>query len=198
MNMTTDFYNTHSAKLINRYDNASMSSLHNLLIKYIPQKSRVLDIGFGSGRDLQFLQTLDCNIWGIDPSSEFVKNAKNRFPNFKEQFFKASVPFNKEQFTLNEKFDIIMSVAMWMHLKNKQYASVVDSILSVSKITSTIIISYSEGSRVNDERYFEDVDTDYLIELFKNRGFFLVETIINGDSLNRDSLSWKTVVFKHD
>ena len=69
---------------------------------------------------------------------------------------------------------------------------------AVAKSNATVVISYSESSRVDDERCFEEVDLKYMNKLFKDNGFTLVETIVNGDSLNRNSLSWVTVVFKHD
>ncbi|MCD6301197.1 MAG: class I SAM-dependent methyltransferase [Staphylothermus sp.] len=195
---TVEFYNNKSTELIARYDNANMSLLHKLLLKYIPQKSSVLDIGFGSGRDLHFLQDNCCDIWGVDTSSKFVENAKQRFSNIKEQFFEASVPFSKEQLKLNKQFDTVVAIAMWMHLKYNEYEDAVESIVSVAKTTSTIIISYSKGIRIDDERYFENVDLEYITQLFNNKGFRLIETIKNEDSLDRDNLTWITVVYKHD
>ncbi len=195
---TVDYYNVNATILVDRYDNADMSLLHQLLLKYIPQKSTLLDIGFGSGRDLDFLHSQGYDVWGLDPSVEFIEHIKHRFPNLQKQFFKAGVPFDKKTIGLNKKFDAVISIAVWMHLERAQYADAVTSIISVAKNNSTIFISYSEGSRVDDERYFEEVDLNYLTELFKERGFALVETVKNSDSLDRDSLTWITVIFKHD
>ena len=197
MTRTMDFYDTYALELIKRYDNADMSSLHKLLLKYIPQSSSVLDIGFGSGRDLQFLYDNGYDVWGIDPSAKFVVNCKDRFPTKKQQFFEASIPFDKKVLGLGKEFDAVITIAMWMHLQCEQYEDVVESIRNISKRSSTVIISYSEGSRVNDERYFKDVDLEYIIQLFSAKGFILVETITSIDSLDRDSLTWITVIFKH-
>jgi len=195
---TTNFYNTNSKELIIRYDNADMSSFHQLLLKYIPQNGSVLDIGFGSGRDLQFLYENDYDIWGIDPSAKFVANAKQRFPNLIDRFIEAGVPSDKEDIGLHKKFDAVITIAMWMHLKHDLYEDVIDSIVSVAKHTSTVVISYSEGNRVDDERCFAQVDLNYITVLFKDKGFSLVETAKTGDSLNRDSLTWITVIYQHD
>jgi len=195
---TIDFYNNQSTDLIQRYDNAEMSSLHQLFSKHILPKSRVLDIGFGSGRDLQYLNDHNYDIWGIDPSKNFVKNAKERFPDRQEQFFEAGLPFDKKVLELT-KFNAIISIAVWMHLEHKDYPEAVKSIINVSRPNSVIIISYSEGSRAEqDGRYFEDIDLDYLCELFASSGFALIDTVKNEDGLSRGSLTWITVVFKHD
>jgi len=195
---TVEIYNKKATEFIERYDKADMSYLHKVLLKYIPKKSSILDIGFGSGRDLQFLQDSGYDIWGIDPSVKFVANAKSKFPNIENQFFEASVPFEKSILVLNKEFDAVITIAMWMHLHHQQYEAVVESIVSVLKSSSSVVISYSEGNRANDERYFEDVDLEYITKLFQNKGFSLVETITHSDGLNRDSLTWITVVFKHD
>lgn len=195
--ITTNFYNTNATKLIDRYDNADMRSLHILLLKYIPKYSSVLDIGFGSGRDLQFLYENGYDIWGIDSSVKFIENAKNRFPTKLNQFFQASIPFNKEILGLKEEFDALIIIAMWMHLKHEEYENVVESIVDITSSSSLIIISYSVGNRTDEERYFEDVDLKYLTKLFESKGFFLIETVNDNDSLDRASLTWATVVFKN-
>ena len=196
---TTDFYNAKSTQLIERYDNAKMSSLHQLLVKYIPSKSKVLDIGFGSGRDLQFLYDNGYNVWGIDPAKKFVENAKIRFPEKKDHFFEEGIPFREKSLGKMLKFDAVIVIAVWMHLRYDQYSETIENIANVSRPGCVVVISYSEGERYDeDERYFESVDLENLIELFSVKDFELIKTIKNEDSLKRNSLSWVTLVFKHD
>ena len=195
---TVEYYNNESTNLILRYDNANMVLLHKLLLKYIPEQGSVLDIGFGSGRDLSFLKDNDYEIWGIDPSKKFLKHIQQKFPTIKEHFFLESIPFIKTSLNVNKQFNAVIAIAMWMHLKHDQYEDVVESIVSVLNDTSTVIISYSEGSRIDDERYFEDVDLDYITKLFTSKGFTLIEIVKNKDSFKRDNLIWNTVIYKHD
>ena len=194
---TIEYYNNESKDLILKYDKANMILLHNLLLKYIPKQSTILDIGFGSGRDLSFLKDNNYDIWGIDPSKKFLKHIQEKFPLIKEHFILGSVPFTQTSLKLSRQFNAVIVIAMWMHLKHSQYEDVVESIVSVLTDTSTVIISYSEGSRIDDERYFEDVDLDYITKLFTSKGFVLIEIVTNKDSLNRDKLIWNTVIYKH-
>lgn len=69
---TQQFYEKNSHALIERYDSADMSALHQLLAKHIPHNSKVIDIGFGSGRDIAFLRLLGHDVYGIDPVEAFV------------------------------------------------------------------------------------------------------------------------------
>jgi cyclopropane fatty-acyl-phospholipid synthase-like methyltransferase len=195
---TIDIYNNNAANFIERYDNAEMSSLHKLLLDQIQKNTAVLDIGFGSGRDLQFLKDNSYDIWGIDPSEKFVQNAQDRFQDISNHFICSAVPFPLEKPLFSVKFDAIITIAMWMHLKREQYKDVVKSMVSVAKDKATIIISYSEGNRPDDERYFEEIDLEYIIQIFKQYNFTLLKTITNKDSLKRESLTWVTVIFKHD
>jgi SAM-dependent methyltransferase len=169
-----------------------------LFLKYFPKKCSVLDIGFGSGRDLLFLKDNNYDIWGIDPSEKFIINSQKKFPNLLNHFTEARVPFLYQELPFKKQFDAIIIIAMWMHLKLEEYEDVINSIVSIANSNSTIIISYSKGDRAEDERYFENVDIDYITKQFKHHNFTLIKSINNKDSLNRDALTWITVVFKHD
>jgi len=48
------------------------------------------------------------------------------------------------------------------------------------------------------ERYFEDIDVAYITQLFNQYNFTLVKRTSTQDSLNRDTLTWITIVFTHD
>jgi hypothetical protein len=64
-----------------------------------------------------------------------------------------------------------------MHLKREQYKDIVKSIVSIAKNNTTIIISYSDGNRTDDEQYFENVDLDYIIQICQQYNFRLVKKV---------------------
>jgi len=195
---TTKFYNDNATKLIERYENANMTSLHQLCLQFLPKNANILDIGFGSGRDLAFLKKHNYGVWGIDSSIKFVENAKVRFSDISNHFIQSRIPLQTEILPFQIKFDAVISIAMWMHLKKTEYPDIIQDISRLTTEKATVIISYSEGKRMKDERYFEDVDLQYITQLFKQHHFTLIHHISNSDSLNRKTLKWITVVFKHD
>ena len=196
---TQEYYDTHGQRLLQEYQQANMIELHQLLKKHIPPHSKVLDIGFGSMRELVYLHSLGHDIWGIDATELFVSNAQQNFPELKEHFFQATLPF-KEPLPLSSDFNVVISIALWMHLQKEQYADAVKNIVTLLHPNRGIIVlSFSQGSRSDpDERYFEEVDIAYLDKLLTQYGFHLIEKSITKDSLKRDSLSWITLVYKHD
>ena len=92
LNSTIEYYDHRADDLIPNYETADMSDLHTFLLSHQLPNSKVLDIGFGSGRDLSFLQDKGFEIWGIDPSQKFVDHAKERFPTISNHFFTTSLP----------------------------------------------------------------------------------------------------------
>lgn len=196
---TLSFYDDNSATLIERYDAADMSALHQLLDAQIPSTARVMDIGFGSGRDLYYLLHQGHDVWGVDGSERFVKSAQERFPNIKERFLQSALPTIKIPLYAIGSFDVVLCIAVWMHLLKTDYEASVKSITALCKAQSRVIISFSKGERDSDDkRYFEEVDSDLLIGLFKDEGFDLKIQTSNDDGLERHSLTWDTLVFSRD
>ena len=52
---TLDYYNENAEKLAELYETADMSELHSLLLRFLPQRASVMEIGCGSSRDAAFL-----------------------------------------------------------------------------------------------------------------------------------------------
>ncbi|MDD4950524.1 bifunctional 2-polyprenyl-6-hydroxyphenol methylase/3-demethylubiquinol 3-O-methyltransferase UbiG [Sulfuricurvum sp.] len=194
---TQQFYENNSYDLIKRYDTADMSDLHQLLTHHIPFKSKIIDIGFGSGRDLAFLNSQGFEIYGMDPVEVFVVQAQHRFPDIREHFEVGSFISNDLPFEWLTSFDAVISIAVWMHLKAAERSKAIEFIQSLLKQDGLIILSFSLGCRESDDgRHFEPLELQEVIQEFSDSGFTVIESICTNDSLGRDSIEWATVVFK--
>lgn len=192
------YYEQNSMSLLKKYNQADMMNLYLLFDKYFKKKSNILDIGFGSGRDLIHLNQKGFNIWGIDPVDEFIENIKKTFPNKTSNFYKGSLPSLIKNFQVYKKFDAIICIAVWMHLKYSEYETSITNISKISKNGAIFIISYSKGTRKQkDSRIFFDIDIKLLLNLLKKHDFHLMEQYTNIDSLNRDELAWETLILKY-
>ena len=194
---TFEFYETNASDLIDRYESADMSALHKQLVKHIQASSKVIDIGFGSGRDLAFLQSKGFDIYGIDPLPAFVMQAQHRFPKINNHFRIGSFLSLNTPDDWQKSFDAVISIAVWMHLNAHEHSKAIDSIKSLLKPNGIVILSFSIGGREsNDGRHFEPLELHDVIETFKNAGFYLIESQCTPDSLGRDAIKWATVVMK--
>ena len=199
LDSTASYYDTNSNKLIASYETANMSKLYSFLLSHITLKSNVLDIGFGSGRDLSFLQKNGFDIWGIDPSQKFVDHAKERFSNISDHFFKASLPNLNIPKKLQHSFDSIILIAVWMHLPKEMYADSIKSLCSLLMPHGKVILSYSITQRIGEtERYFENVDSDLLQTLFEEHGCTKMNTVTNKDGLGKREITWVTEAYSYD
>src|SRR5437868_12657255 len=76
---TVEFYNAHSAEKAQSYADAGSSIARFFPIAF-PPGTRVLDLGCGSGRDLNVLLEAGYAAAGIEASEGMVKEANRRFP----------------------------------------------------------------------------------------------------------------------
>ena len=197
---TISYYDRSSEGLYTAYENADMSALHKLLTEQLHHNSKVLDIGFGSGRDLAFIiQKLGCDTWGVDPSVKFVQKAKKRFSSIEGHFFQGLLPNLNLPKNLYGTFDTIIMIAVWMHIPKEFYAESIQKLCSLLKPGGKIIISYSITPRLNEtERYFEEVDSKLMQELFYDNQCIKTLETKNDDGLQDRSIIWKTEVYRYD
>lgn len=194
---TQQFYEQNYHDLIVRYNSADMSELHQLLAKHIPSNSKIIDIGFGSGRDLAFLRSNGHDIYGIDPVEAFVIQAQHRFAEIREHFIVGSFLSSDIPSDWLNSFDTVISIAVWMHLKTYERLKAIETIKALVKPNGIVVLSFSFGGRDSDDgRHFESLEFQEVINEFNDSGFSEIESICTQDSLGRDSIQWATIVFK--
>lgn len=196
---TIRYYNQAAQILIPGYDSAKMSTFYNILLKNITPGSKILDIGFGSGRDLAFLKDKGYQIWGVDPSHKFVDHAKKRFYDISNHFFTTSLPDLNLPEELKHSFDCIILIAVWMHLPKSTYGSSIHSLCSFLKAGGKVVVSYSITPREEvSDRYFENIDATLLQSLFEKYGFKQISKNTNKDGLGKREIAWVTEVYSYD
>lgn len=77
--------------------------IHDLIQRFAPKAQRILELGCGSGRYTSILARYGYDICGLDLSASMIDIARKKYP---------QIPFkvaNITDFTLDEKFDVIIS-----------------------------------------------------------------------------------------
>ena len=191
MNKTQNYYDQNHKRLIETYNSATLTPLNNLFQKYIKREDKVLDIGFGSGRDLQYIRTLGAECWGVDASQKFVDYLQKE-SYFKNRLFCAKLPVLELEFDI--KFDVIVCIAVVMHLSKEELKTWLEDIENYLDVGGKVIVSYSTTPRENDERFFEDLRGDVVNQIFLDAGFILLEEVYSFDVLQRD-IEWRSGVY---
>lgn len=193
---TIDYYDKNAKDLIDNYDNANMSEIYNRIEKYLSPNSILLDIGCGSGRDIRYFHSKNIETYGIDASKKFIEIFKQSYPSLSKFVYYSVLPEIHIPNIPNKYFDIIFSMATWMHLHQSDHNKTIVNIKNNLKDNGILILGYSYNQRANDPRFFEVLDPKKVALLFSQHGFYLLDEYFTKDSLNRENLEWITQVFK--
>ena len=88
---TAGYYASKAADLAAKY--AKADDLYSkLFVKYLTPRSRVLDIGCGSGRDLASLLRAGFTATGADSSAEMIRAAAGRYPELSNNIRLSGLP----------------------------------------------------------------------------------------------------------
>ncbi|MCF7866084.1 class I SAM-dependent methyltransferase [Candidatus Woesearchaeota archaeon] len=110
---TTKYYDGIASGYNNLYGEEQREKFKIIKTKINLEKNQtLLDIGCGSGISSEFF---DCNIQGIDPSSELIKIAKQNHP--EHQWIEGSGEEISEKYS-EKKFDFIICISSAHHIKN--------------------------------------------------------------------------------
>ena len=191
MKTTQIYYTQNHQALIKTYNQAKLPHLHNLFKKYISPNQKILDIGFGSGRDLRYIHSLGADCWGVDSTQGFIDELAKE-SEFRDRLFYGKLPILDIDFGV--KFDVIVCIAVIMHLRVEEIKEWVKDIKNYLANGGKVILSYSITPRVGDDRFFEDLRGGVIDETFIENGFKLVEESYSFDGLNR-GIEWKSEVY---
>ncbi|MBR2499318.1 MAG: class I SAM-dependent methyltransferase [Clostridia bacterium] len=184
---TKQYYSTNYKEYISTTQNIDMTDHYRRFLPYLSQGAKILDIGFGSGRDLLYFVSKGYNVWGVDNVSEFVEKAKENGLNVELCDFH-NLPYI-------ETFDGIWACASLLHSNNLPLAF--DNLNKALKVGGYIYLSmkYGKGTNIEDGRFYQYIDEEKLKELCKNSNLSIVE-IYNSEDLLKRNNGWINAVLR--
>ena len=165
--MTKTYYNENATKYIEDTVDIDMGELYEPFLSEIPAKSEILDIGFGSGRDIIYFSKKH-SVTGIDTSEAFVENIKSKID-------ADILLLNVLDMSFTNKFDGIWACASLLHLKKDELSKAFIKCYLALKQKGFMYASFKEGSfeGVQNGRYFTYVSSKILAEILRDTGFFI-------------------------
>lgn len=188
-NMTINYYENNAKLYIEDTINANMQQHYDAFLKYVSPGSKILDVGFGSGRDMFYFESLGYKVSGIDPTPAFYNNMKEK------GYDVYHIP--SEEISFSYEFDAIWACASLLHVERYNLHDVLVRCNNALKDNGIMYCSFKYGNfeTIRNERYFNYLDEQSFSEILKNTGFTLLETYITGDvRQGRASEQWLNVI----
>ena len=197
---TIQSYAIHARELAARYEAVESTAARHARDLF-PTGGRVLDVGFGSGRDLQALLEAGFDVEGIDPCETFVTNAVRRRPHLEGRVRRDGLP--KLSTVADESLDGVLSWAVLMHVSRVELFDTLFHLRRVLRPGGRLLISTplagpntDPGSgRTDDGRLFNGVAPEEFRFLFERVGFHHLDRWDSPDTLGRPERTWSTQAF---
>ncbi len=180
------YYSEKAKEYIESTIHADMSQEYQMVEKYLHKGDKVLDVGFGSARDMLYFKSRGYQVEGIDSELQFVNHAKELGLIAKQCDIK--------EFSTDKKYDLIWCCASLLHLKRNEIFGVINNLTTYLSKDGILFISmkYSDQKDGEDDKgryftYFSDKDIDLLPNV--------VEKNIKGDP-TRENVKWVSLIIK--
>lgn len=151
MDKTIEYYNRNVEAFVSETVDVDFSQVQDLFLQMLPEKSRILDFGCGSGRDTKYFSDRGYFVEPVDGSLEICKSAAGR----------TGIPVRNmlfQELCEQQKYDGIWACASILHLSKLDLFDVIEKMANALKSNGVIYASFKygffEGER--NGRYFTD------------------------------------------
>ena len=185
-----NYYNKHAKEYIDNTNNVYMKEYYDIFESYIDSNAKILDIGFGSGRDSLYFKNKGYNVYSIDNVKEFCNYAKSIGL---DNVYCISI----EDINYINEFDAIWACASLLHIELNKLEYVFNKCYKALKDNGVMYVSFKYGTfeGVIDDRYFTYLNEDSFNNIIKNTDFKIDKMLIKEDLLNRD-IKWLNAILK--
>lgn len=197
---TFNFYQANAEAVCSRY-NGTTSPIFDWVVSWIRPGSRILDLGSGSGRDVQTFFRSGYDAFGVEPVEALRRESTRSFPELVDRIGDAQLPELRVPYP--GTFDAILCTAVLMHLEDSE---IFDAFLSIKKVLSPngylflSVCQHREGldqdGRDGGGRLFRNHSPNYLKLLLERLGFRECQRTTAADGLNRATLTWLNLTFQ--
>lgn len=186
MNLTIDYYDKNSKGIIKQYNSIELFRLHSELLDFFKGCNTLLEIGSGSGRDMNLLLMNGFDVIGIEGSKGMIHEALNTFQDLKGRMFLAELPDQLPVF--DYRFDGLYSIATLMHFEFEKLNVLLKNINSLIQSSSPVFFSVS-GKRNDlaflDDRFYNELNKEEWKNVFTLNGFEVLNIETNNDLMGR-------------
>lgn len=189
-------YGANAAALAQQYESVSFADVHRDVIHLFPRRpSKVLDIGAGSGRDAAALARQGHRVVAVEPTAELREEGKRLHSSLPIEWVDDHLPALELLRHTQQRFDLILLTAVWMHLDESERKTAMESIAGLLAEGGLVIMSLRHGPVPPGRRMF-DVSADETIKLGAEFGLTDHHCSQREDMLGRTDVSWSFVALR--
>lgn len=191
--LSIEYYDNNVGKYIDDTIALDMSHLYKKFLQEIPQGSRILDAGCGSGRDSLFFMKHGYKVTGFDASAEMVKHASEVTGlNIKLMKF--------EDVNYTNEFEGIWACASLLHIPSAVIDDVLERLAQSLCSGGVLFASFKYGIKeeVRHGRLFNDFTEDKFISLISTHPKLEVISIWTTMDIRNDRKNekWLNILLK--
>lgn len=198
-----NIYNQRASEFFAQYEQVSAEQVHAQwlhLLDSVPS-GLALDVGAGSGRDARFLAARGWDVVAVEPAAALRESAiqyleEDSTYRCHVRWLDDSLPELSQVYALQQKYQLILVSAVWMHLAPSQRARALRKLSGLLAPGGLLVITLRLGSFTDGREAFA-VSTDELQKQGRQLGLQLhFEGGAQQDQLGRNDVQWQTVVLR--
>lgn len=193
MDKTKEYYINNAKEFIDNTYKCDMSLMYEFFESKLNKNNvTILDLGFGSGRDLEYFASKGYEVYGIDPIEEFCNKLKAKGYN---NIFCESA----SEITFIDKFDAIWACASLLHVNKLELNNVFKKCSKALKENGIMYCSFKYGDfeGFRNDRYNIDLTEKSIVEYIKDTSLVIEDIMITFDVRpNRSDEKWLNVVLR--
>ncbi|GAA3977402.1 class I SAM-dependent methyltransferase [Allohahella marinimesophila] len=195
-----DPYNQKAQQYSEQYQQLSFVSAHAAWTHLLPSStkdSRAIDIGAGSGRDAAGLAALGWHVLAIEPSDGLRRLGETATANLNVDWLSDKLPHLPVLHELHggNSASLILVSAVWMHLTPDEQTTALPVLTQLIEPSGLLVITLRHGPSP-DERVFYETNSAALQAHGERLGLETVLLTSDDDKLQRNAVSWETIVFR--
>ena len=192
-------YADEAPALLKRYEARSSLEAHaEWLHLFPPRPCSVLDIGAGTGRDAAWLAQQGCTVVAVEPTKELRVGAQTLHPEPGITWLDDALPNLTITRARDDTFDLVLIIAVWMHLDANERARAMPQVASLMHPGSRLFMMLRHGPVPHGRRMFNVTaeETILLGEAVRLQCLFNVHAASIQSENRSNSVTWTKLVFE--